>query len=336
MLNVWWERRANLAYLLVCRWLCIPVQRVHDSCLSWILWEVILNQNSDLSKLNYSREKKHKEFYQSNSQYFQGFFCPSGLVFVPLQFWFWYVKNIEVASEFSRAYPGPCGVREGGQTFGCSKAWARGHSQRLLSEPPRGLAHLSGRALSSSLCAQEEAAAHQQLALGTGWCHQRGLSTAQALTALLPLLSHFTPERNQKETSSRIWGKGVWKAFISEFTALDVFPLCNMALAVLVKPVWTFKILWFCYSSAQSLVITFRKLLRMVKPTAWDSTKAFEPNFSLYQLCRRDLGHFWWSWQTRFLNPDGVISQPLFSQAELQIRAQVQGMPVMMMGFCVS
>lgn len=117
MLNVWWERRANLAYLLVCRWLCIPVQRVHDSCLSWILWEVILNQNSDLSKLNYSREKKHKEFYQSNSQYFQGFFCPSGLVFVPLQFWFWYVKNIEVASEFSRAYPGPCGVREGGQTW---------------------------------------------------------------------------------------------------------------------------------------------------------------------------------------------------------------------------
>lgn len=53
----------------------------------------------------------------SNSQYFQGFFCSSGLVFVPLQFWFWYFKNIEVASEFTRAYPGPCGVREGGQTW---------------------------------------------------------------------------------------------------------------------------------------------------------------------------------------------------------------------------
>lgn len=65
-----------------------------------------------------------------------------------------------------------------------------GHSQRFLSEPPRGLPLLSRRALSSPLCAREEAAAPQELAWGTGRWHQRGLSTARALTALLPLPSH--------------------------------------------------------------------------------------------------------------------------------------------------
>lgn len=80
-----------------------------------------------MSKLDYSREKKHKEFYQSTSQYFQGFFCSSGLVFLPLQFCFCDFKDIRVAwldttalVPFTTAYPHVCGVREvGGQTWAC-------------------------------------------------------------------------------------------------------------------------------------------------------------------------------------------------------------------------